>query len=72
MALKFVCCVVIEINFLSFKLSMQNIYLFSQQIGMPLANALNCIGYTDIILFLTIGESDIYQHKSSGKTATDF
>jgi hypothetical protein len=26
----------------------------------------------DTVLFLTIGESDIYQHKSFGKSATDF
>jgi hypothetical protein len=39
---------------------------------MPLANALNSIGYTDTILFLTIGKSDIYQHKSLGESATDF
>jgi hypothetical protein len=51
---------------------MQKIYLFSQQIGMPLVNAVNFIGYMDIILFLTIGKSDIYQHKSLGKSATDF
>jgi hypothetical protein len=39
---------------------------------MPPANAQNSIGYTDTILFLTIGKSDIYQHKSLGKSATDF
>jgi hypothetical protein len=38
---------------------------------MALANALNSIGYADTLLFLTIGKSDIYQHKSLGKSATD-
>jgi hypothetical protein len=28
--------------------------------------------YMDTILFLTIGKSDINQHKSLGKSATDF
>jgi hypothetical protein len=30
------------------------------QIGMPQANALKSTGYTDTILFLTIGKPDIY------------
>jgi hypothetical protein len=51
---------------------MQKTYLFSMQIGMPQANALKSIGYTDTILFLTIGKPDIYQHKSVGKSATVF
>jgi hypothetical protein len=51
---------------------MQKTYLFSMQIGMPQANALTSIGYTDTVLFLTIGKPDIYQHKSVGKSATDF
>jgi hypothetical protein len=38
---------------------------------MPLANALNSLGYMDTVLFLTIGKPDIYQHKSLGKSATD-
>jgi hypothetical protein len=42
------------------------------QIGMPQANALNSIGYTDTILFLTIGKPDIYQLKSLGKSETFF
>ncbi len=42
------------------------------QIGMPQANALKSIGYTDTILFLNIGKPDIYQHKSVGKSATVF
>jgi hypothetical protein len=42
------------------------------QIGMPQANALKSIGYTDTILFLTIGKPDIYQHKGVGKSATFF
>jgi hypothetical protein len=51
---------------------MQKTYLFSVQIGQPLANALISIGYMDSVLFLTIGKPDIYQHKSLGKSATDF
>ncbi len=47
-------------------------YLFSLQIGMPQANALNSIGYTDTVLFLTIGQPNIYQLKSLGKSATVF
>ncbi len=39
---------------------------------MPKANAQNSIGYTDILLFLTIGKPDIYQLKSLGKSATVF
>jgi hypothetical protein len=59
MVLKFVCCVVINIiDFLFFKRLMQNTYLFSLQIGMPQANALNSIGYTDTVPFLTIGKPD--------------
>ncbi len=38
--------------------------------GMPQANALKSIGYTDTVLFLTIGKPDIYQHRSLGKSAT--
>ncbi len=51
---------------------MQKTYLFSVQIGQPLANALISVGYTDSVLFLTIGEPDIYHNKSVGKPATDF
>jgi hypothetical protein len=51
---------------------MQITYLFSLQIGMPQANALNSKGYTDTVLFLTIGKSDIYQLKSLGKLAKVF
>jgi hypothetical protein len=42
------------------------------QIRIPKANALKPIGYTDTVLFLTIGKLDIYQHKSLGKSATVF
>jgi hypothetical protein len=51
---------------------MQRTYLFSMQIGMPQANALKSIGYTDTVLFLTIGKPDIYQHRSLCKSATIF
>ncbi len=50
----------------------QKTYLFSVQIGQPLANALNLIGYSDTIVYLTVGKPDIYQHRSLGKLATDF
>jgi hypothetical protein len=43
---------------------MQKTYLFSVQIGQPLANALNSIGYMDAVLFLTIDKLDIYRHKT--------
>jgi hypothetical protein len=39
---------------------------------MPQANALNSIGYTDTVPFLTIGKLDIYLYKSLGKSATVF
>jgi hypothetical protein len=51
---------------------MQKTYLFSMQIVMPQANALKSKRYMDTVLFLTIGKPDIYQHKSLGKSATDF
>jgi hypothetical protein len=51
---------------------MQKTYLLSLQIGMPQANALNFIEYTDAVLFLTIGKPDIYQLKSLGKSETVF
>jgi hypothetical protein len=73
MVLKFVSCAVIEIiDFYSFKWLMQKTYLFSMQSGMLQANALKSIGYTDRVLFLTIGKPDIYQHKSLDKLATAF
>ncbi len=39
---------------------------------MPPANALKSIGYTDTVLFLTIGKPDIYQHEGFGKSAAVF
>jgi hypothetical protein len=47
-------------------------YIFSEQIGMPLENVLKSIGYMDIVLFLTISNSDIFQPKRLGKSVTDF
>jgi hypothetical protein len=47
-------------------------YLFSLQIGLPQANALNSLGYTDTVPFLTVGKPDIYLLKSLGKSATVF
>ncbi len=59
----FLCDIVVEIFNLNYQMRlMQKTYLFSMQIGMPQANALKSIGYTDTILFLTIGKPDIYQH----------
>ncbi len=51
---------------------MQKTYLFSLQKGMRQANALNFIGYTDTVLFLTIGKPDIYHHRSLCMSATVF
>jgi hypothetical protein len=52
---------------------MQKTYIFSLQIGMPQANALNSIGFTDTVLFLTIGKPDICQlYVSLCKPATVF
>jgi hypothetical protein len=51
---------------------MKKPYLFSLQMGMPQANALNYIGYMDTVLFLTIGKLGISQLKSLGKSATVF
>jgi hypothetical protein len=38
---------------------MQKTYLFSMQIGMSQANSLTSVGYTDTVLFLTIGKLDV-------------
>jgi hypothetical protein len=51
---------------------MQKTYLFSLQIGMPQANALNSIGYMDTVPFLTLGKPDIYLLKGLGKSTTVF
>ncbi len=51
---------------------MQKMSQFSRLIGMPQANVLKSIGCMDKVLFLTIGNPDIYQHKSFGKMATVF
>jgi hypothetical protein len=51
---------------------MQKTDLFTMQIRIPQANALKSIGYTDTVLFLTIGKPDIYQPESIGKSATVF
>jgi hypothetical protein len=73
MVLKFIFCVIIAImDFEIFNRLKQKTYLFSLQIGMPEANALNFIRYRDIVLFLTIGKPDIYQYRSLGKSATVF
>ncbi len=74
MFLKFLYCVVIEIiDLYSFKWLMQKHTNFlCKYVGIPKANALKSIGYTDTVLFLTIGKLDIYQHKSLGKSATVF
>jgi hypothetical protein len=60
----FVCCIVVKTLKLKYPLLlMQKTCLFSVQIVMPLTNALKSIGYTHIVMFLTVGKSDIYQHK---------
>ncbi len=59
-------------RFLVFEAVNAKTYLFSLQIGMPQANALNSIEYTNTVLFLTIGKPDIFQLKSLGKLATVF
>jgi hypothetical protein len=73
MVLTFYLCVTMGLlDFSFFKRLMQKTYLLSLQIGMPLANALNSIGYTDTVQFQTIGKSNIYQLKSLGKSAIVF
>jgi hypothetical protein len=69
----FFCCIVVKIH-TEFKGSLAVIAkkLFSEQIGIPLTNALKSVGYINIVLFLTIGKSDIYEHKSLGKSVIDF
>jgi hypothetical protein len=42
------------------------------QIGMPQANELNSIGYTDTVPFPVIGKLDIYLLKSLAKSAKNF
>ncbi len=39
---------------------------------MPQANAVYSIGYTDTVLFPTIGKPDMYPLTSLGKSATVF
>jgi hypothetical protein len=51
---------------------MKNTFLFSLQIGMLQANALNSIENADTVLFLTIGKPEIYQLKSLGKSEQFF
>jgi hypothetical protein len=51
---------------------MQKTFLFSLQIGMLQANALNSIENVDSVLFLTIGKPEIYQLKSLGKSEQFF
>jgi hypothetical protein len=51
---------------------MQKMYLFSMLIETPLANGLKSIGYMNTVPFLNTGKFDVYQHKSFGKSATDF
>jgi hypothetical protein len=54
--LKFVCCFAIEIfNLKNPMWLMQKTYILPVQIGMPLQMHLKSVGYTDTVLFLTIG-----------------
>jgi hypothetical protein len=69
----FCCCIIVKILDLNAPLRLiQKTWLFSEQIGMSLANALKSVRYTDTVLFLTIVKLDIYQHKSFDKSAADF
>jgi hypothetical protein len=68
----FVCCIVItELKSSIASVKAKNL-LISLLIEMPVTNALKSVGYMDEVLFLPIGKSDIYQHKSLDKPATDF
>ncbi len=70
MVLKFVCCAVIEIiDFQSIKWLCKNLSIFSANRNTA-GKALKSTGYMDTVLFLTIGKQDIYQLKSSVKSAT--
>jgi hypothetical protein len=56
--LKFECCVGIELFNLKDPMGlMQKTYLFSVHIRMPLTNASKSVGYTDTVLFPTIGNA---------------
>ena len=46
---------------------MQKTYLFTVQIGMPLSNELKSVGYTDTVLFPTIGNAVNVQSPDIGK-----
>jgi hypothetical protein len=51
-------CVVMELFNLEDPMRlMQKTYLFPEQIGLPLAMHLKSVGYTDTILFPTIGNA---------------
>jgi hypothetical protein len=54
----FISCIIVKI--LNPMRLIQKTYLFSVQIEIPLENTLKSVGYTDTVLFLTIGKSDIY------------
>jgi hypothetical protein len=47
----------------------KNLYIFSANRNTT-GKALKSTGYTDTVLFLTISKQDIYQLKSSVKSAT--
>jgi hypothetical protein len=42
------------------------------QSGMPQTNTLKSVGYTDTVLFWTIGKPDVYQQKNFGKSEQFF
>jgi hypothetical protein len=68
----FFCCLVItELKSSNASVNAKNL-LISLLIGMLVTNALKSVGYVDKVLFLPIGKSDIYQHNSLDKPATDF
>jgi hypothetical protein len=68
----FFCCLVItELKSSIASVNAKNL-LISLLMGILLTNALKSVGYMDKVLFLPIGTSEIYLHKSLDKPATDF
>jgi hypothetical protein len=61
---KFLYCVIIKI--LNLKGSMQKTYLFPLQKGEPLSEVSKYIGYTDTVLFPTIGKEGDVQPPNIG------
>jgi hypothetical protein len=65
---KFFCCVVVELfNLKDPMWLIQKTYLFLVQIEMPLQMHLKSVGYTDTLLFPTIGNAVNVQSPDIGK-----